>query len=150
MATTNKIPTAICGASGANEQILYRGIRENSRTDRYQFWATSRQYAAAYAGHDGQIMSGALRGDAAILNLISDDACDEDGWYAAEKLERMLPGLPSALGMAADDVISRDRLWDVAGDDLSGLADLLAANGFDGMRWLEGDGGDEALLLIIR
>lgn len=142
------LPTAIRGLDGANEERLYRGVRSNSRANGYQFWSPSQEYAAAYS--DGEVVCGALREGAAILNLIEADCCDEDCWYVAEKLETLLAGLPAALRMESDAVISRDQLWDVAGDDLSALADLLANNGYDGMRWLEGNGSDEALLLIVR
>lgn len=151
MATQTQIanlPTAIRGLDGANEERLYRGLRENSRSDKYQWWSPDAAYAAAYA--DGDVICGALREGCAILNLIEADCCDEDGWYAFEKLEAILPGLPAAMKMATDDVLSRDQAWEVLGDDCSALAEFIGNAGYDGLRWMEGNGNNEALLLVVR
>lgn len=143
----NTLPKAIQYEQDDNEEKLFRGCREESRTERYQWWTPNAGYAASYS--ECGVKSAFLRSDAQILNLLEEDCWTESGLYSGEKLEAILPGLPAALRIETEDEIERDRLWDIAGDDLTNLADLLKNAGFDGMRWIEGDGSDEALLLIV-
>ena len=122
---------------------VYRGLREGSLTDsRWSWWAEDRDYAESYGA---EVVEGRLPSDADIIDLTT--AIGADGYVQGATLEAMIPGLADALGIDAETDIECDRLWDAAGDDLTKLADLLDANGFDGMKWVEQDRRVAYLLL---
>lgn len=141
IATKHQIPQCLTGNSGLK---LYRGLREESRTTVYSFWAPDPNYAAQYSD-SGDIIAAELNANATILDLIS--VIDADGYVAGNRINDLMSGLAEALGIDGDTEIEADRLWDAAGDDLSDVAELLSENGYEGMRWIENN-KDIAYLLI--
>lgn len=130
-------------ALGHKGKPIYRGLRTNSLRDgHWSWWAEDRYYAEQYGE---EVIRGRLLPTAPILDLVA--LILPDGDLSAADLNARMPGLAAALGLEDDAQVECDRLWDVAGEDLSLLADLLEANGYAGMRWLEWDRRVAFLLL---
>jgi len=147
MSNTSALPVAL--TSYGDGQTLYRGVRANgaskSRDDIYEFWTPEESYAESYA--NDEVKEAVLQRDANILDF-DEEFLTSSGDYSGELIDERIPGLADALGIDRETEIERDRLWDVAGDDLTKAANLLRLAGFDGWKWREGDGTNEAILLL--
>lgn len=138
-----KLATALSGV-GNGGLPLFRGVRDGSRVDAYQFWSVHRDYAATYGG---EIVEAELCGEAGILDLR--ECLTADGLYDGEAIDAACPGLAEAMGIDADTVIERSRLWDCCHDEHAAAVEVIRAAGYRGWRWYEGGGDDEAFCLLV-
>jgi hypothetical protein len=138
-----KLATALVG-TGNSGLSVFRGIRDASRVDEYQFWAVDRDYAAQYGG---EIIEAEIVDESLILDLRG--CVDECGDYDGAKIEAACEGLAEAMGIDADTVVGRDQLWDCCNDDHAAAVACIKAAGFIGWRWFEGNGDNEAFCLVV-
>lgn len=139
-----KLATALVGRGNGGTSV-FRGMRDDSRVDSFQFWAADRDYAAAYS--DGEIVEAEVAGEALILDLRG--CVDADGDYDGSLIDAACPGLAEAMGIDADTTIERDRLWDCSPDEHASAVACVRAAGFQGWLWFEGDGDQEAYCLLV-
>ena len=138
-----KLATALVG-TGNGGLSVYRGMREDSRVDGFQFWAIDEDYAATYGS---EIIEAEIVDESTILDLR--ECVDEYGDYDGAKIEEACEGLAEAMGIDAETIIGRDQLWDCSPDEHASAVALLRAAGFQGWRWFEGNGDQEAFCLLV-
>lgn len=138
-----KLATALSGI-GNGGTTVYRGVRDDSRTEEFQFWAVDRDYAAEYGG---EIIEAEIVDESLILDLR--ECVDEAGDYDGAKINEVCQGLAEAMGIDSEIIIERDRLWDCSEDEHASAVACIKAAGYLGWRWFEGNGDQEAFCLVV-
>ena len=138
-----KLATALVG-TGNDGLPVFRGMRDDSRVDEFQFWAIDEDYAATYGN---KIIEAEIVDESTILDLR--ECVDENGDYDGAKIDDACEGLAEAMGIDTETIVGRDQLWDFSADEHASAVAVIRAAGYQGWRWFEGNGDQEAFCLLV-